>query len=93
MAWQHGLKIKLLWAAGGFLLASLLFQGCSQKKDKAPLPPSQVAAPEQLPELPQNYIYKTNRPADEPTPDPSAELISNDLQPPPADAEPSPQID
>ena len=81
---------KILVLMGSLALAVSVLQGCSKKNTaQAPAGPAQTAETAELPVLPQNLLP----PQPEAPPAEEFEPISNDLQPPPADQEPSPQVD
>lgn len=67
--------------------------GCSRRAENRNGEVSRPAAPGELPELPQNSLYKINGQAAAEEPDTSFQPVSNDLQPVPADAQPTPLQD
>lgn len=83
---------KLLSAAGSLLLVLVMIQGCSDKKEKTPLPAAQQEVPAELPVLEQNLIYQTNRPPD-PEPDYSFTPVDNEIEEAPSDEERAPLLD
>ncbi len=63
-----------------FLMVSHLLPGCGKKASETQTI-SKTGAPAELPELPQNKIYLTNRTQPDPEPDYSFKPFPNDIKP------------
>ena len=73
-----------------FLVLMLgLSTGCSRKEKPVPGPDAQLSQAQALPELPQNKVNVISQPP----PDYSFKEAPDDLQPPSADAEETPNLD